>query len=195
MDLQSGLPRTAIYSMIEDTAGVFWMISGAGIIRAPRTNLNAVADGATKTVVCQLLDRGDGLPGLAFSTGRQPTCARDASGRVWFAAEKGLAMIDPGTVRVNTSPLQVHIESIVYHVPDRRAGANESEIHLSAPFTGHVVLPAGSRRIEIEYTAPSFAAPEKVRFQTKLEGRDPAWEESANRRAAYLYEKIGRAHV
>src|SRR5439155_4204591 len=50
------------------------------------------------------------------------------------------------------------------------------------------VLPAGSRRIEIEYTAPSFAAPEKVRFQTKLEGRDPAWEESANRRAAYLYE-------
>jgi len=36
-------------------------------------------------------------------------------------------------------------------------------------------LPALSRDLQIDYTALSFVAPEKVRFRVKLEGHDPDW--------------------
>jgi two-component sensor histidine kinase len=46
-------------------------------------------------------------------------------------------------------------------------------------------LPAGSTRFELYYTAPSFVAPEKVRFKYKLEGFDNDWIDSGTRRIAY----------
>jgi PAS domain S-box-containing protein len=39
-----------------------------------------------------------------------------------------------------------------------------------------VAFPAGTRRLEFQYAALSFAAPEKNRFQRFLEGRDQDWE-------------------
>jgi signal transduction histidine kinase len=41
------------------------------------------------------------------------------------------------------------------------------------------------RDLEIEYTALSFVAPQKVRFRYKLEGHDTEWQEPGNRRQAF----------
>jgi signal transduction histidine kinase len=46
-------------------------------------------------------------------------------------------------------------------------------------------LPAGTTRFDLYYTAPSFVAPEKVRFKYKLEGFDQDWIDSGTRRIAY----------
>jgi signal transduction histidine kinase len=53
-----------------------------------------------------------------------------------------------------------------------------------------VILPPGSRRIEIEYTALSFNAPDKVRFQIKLEDNDEDWHDEGNRRSALFQELL-----
>jgi signal transduction histidine kinase len=45
-----------------------------------------------------------------------------------------------------------------------------------------VRLPALVRDVWIDYTALSFAAPEKVRFRYKLEGQNPDWKEAVNDR-------------
>ena len=50
---------------------------------------------------------------------------------------------------------------------------------------GLVHLPARSRDIEINYTALSLAAPEKVRFRYRLEGRDQEWQDVGTRRQAF----------
>ena len=46
-------------------------------------------------------------------------------------------------------------------------------------------LPPLIRDLEIDYTALSLAAPEKVLFRYKLEGRDADWQEAGNRRQAF----------
>jgi signal transduction histidine kinase len=46
-------------------------------------------------------------------------------------------------------------------------------------------LPRGTARFDLYYTAPSFVAPEKVRFKYKLEGFDKDWIDSGTRRIAY----------
>src|SRR5713101_5216538 len=39
--------------------------------------------------------------------------------------------------------------------------------------------------LEIDYTALSLVAPEKIRFRVKLEGRDPDWKDVGNERKAF----------
>src|SRR5258707_4570428 len=46
-------------------------------------------------------------------------------------------------------------------------------------------LPALIRDLQIDYTALSLAAPEKVRFRYKLEGRDHDWQDAGTRRQAF----------
>ena len=45
-------------------------------------------------------------------------------------------------------------------------------------------LPARTRDLQIDYTALSLTAPEKVHFKYKLEGQDPDWREVVNDREA-----------
>src|SRR5262249_3452996 len=51
--------------------------------------------------------------------------------------------------------------------------------------TASLKVAAGSTRFDFYYTAPSFIAPENVRFKYKLEGFDPDWIDGGNRRVAY----------
>ena len=46
-------------------------------------------------------------------------------------------------------------------------------------------LPRLSRDLEIDYSALSFVAPQKVRFRYKLESRDASWQEAGTRRQAF----------
>jgi len=51
-----------------------------------------------------------------------------------------------------------------------------------------VRLPPGSHRLEIEYTALTYGAPDKTRFQTRLEGIGRDWEDAEDLRVARFYE-------
>src|SRR5262249_61337555 len=51
--------------------------------------------------------------------------------------------------------------------------------------SGNLRLPPLARDLEIDYTALSFVAPEKIRFRYKLEGHDRDWQEAGNRRQAF----------
>src|SRR5262249_39077265 len=60
--------------------------------------------------------------------------------------------------------------------------------------TGSLRLPALSRDLEIDYTALSFVAPEKIRFRYKLEGHDANWQEAGNRRQAFYNDLPPRTY-
>ena len=51
--------------------------------------------------------------------------------------------------------------------------------------SSHPRLPPLVRDLQIDYTALSFVAPEKVRFRYKLEGLDSDWQDAGNRRQAF----------
>ncbi len=193
---EHGLPDQEVRGIIEDEQGHFWMPSNRGIIRARREQLHAVADGTVARLDCQVLDQNDGLPSVECPPG-QPTCARDAGGRMWFATQRGVAVIDPARFRLNSQAPPVRVEQLTYRVPLTKPGqrgrgisgaSSRDEVRLTAPFSLPLRMPPGSYGLEIEYAALSYSAPEKVRCEFMLEGQSSDWENVQNRRVVRFYQ-------
>src|SRR5262249_13796562 len=120
-----------------------------------------------------VLDRSDGLRSMAAARGYNPRVARSTDGKLWFFVGDGISVVDPRRLPFNRLPPPVQVEQIT---ADRKT-------YDAAP--GNLRLPPLARDLEIEYTALSFVAPEKVRFRYKLEGFDRDWQDVANRRQAF----------
>jgi PAS domain S-box-containing protein len=196
IDASAGFPVKSIYGVLEDDRGYFWMPTNHGVARVSRADLVAAADGtATAPLTCQVLDAGDGFPGAECTGTRQPVCARDQTGRFWFATPKGIAMLEPHLFRPNVLPPPTHIEKIYSYMPppgdvgqtgQTGAGA-ESVTRATPPYAQPIVFPAGIRRVEFRYTGLSFGAPEKLRFQVKIDGRDADWVNLGPERVTFFY--------
>ena len=65
------------------------------------------------------------------------------------------------------------------------AAAHPDKSALRTPHSAVLQIPPGNRRLEIQYTALSFTAPEKVRFKYRLENLDEDWTDAGGRRTAY----------
>ena len=151
IDEGDGLPTGGVHGILEDGMQCFWMATSHGVVRAHRSDLESVADGRTTRLHAQRLDLNDGLPSVECANGVQPTCARDARGRLWFATAKGVAMVDPEHFLLNTNPPPLQIESLIYRAARgkaARARLDPTERRIEAPFAERLILPAGSRRIE-----------------------------------------------
>ncbi len=117
------------------------------------------------------------------SGGGDPAGWKGSDGKLWFPTIKGVAMIDPAGIKTNSQPPPVVIEQI---------RTNDQPIALR----DRLELPPGTTRFDLYYTAPSFVAPERVRFKYKLEGFDKDWIDSGTRRIAYYTNlRPGRIHV
>ena len=180
-----GLPNNFICGIEEDGRGNFWISSHNGIFRVSLTALNNCADGRTNSVDCLAYGIGDGLPSLACSGGLQPAACRLADGRICFPTSKGLVLVNPDDAKENPLAPLVVIEEIVaggYTVAEGSGG--ESPLR----------IPPGLQRFEFHYTGLSFVAPEKMRFQYRLEGWERDWLDAANNKrvAEYSYIPPGR---
>ena len=173
--VRQGLPNNIIGCIMDDGSGSYWMSSHAGIIRAARQELDLCADGRINLVHCSSFGKSDGLPTLECSTGFQPAGCKTRDGRLWFPTGKGLVAVDPKDIHVNSRPPPVVVEEVRV---DGRAFATR------ATTEEPLRIAPGQHRIEIDYTALSFVAPEKVRFQYQLSGLETNWEEAGTRRGA-----------
>jgi signal transduction histidine kinase len=108
-------------------------------------------------------------------------------------ANTASALIAPGVPKLTAALLGSTSPEVTR--PHDGSGSRDIERHIEDPFSATILLPPGSRRIQIRYTAPSFVAPEKVRFQVKLDGRDTDWQDQGNQRVADFYELPPRPYV
>jgi ligand-binding sensor domain-containing protein len=168
----TGLFHDAVQSVMADDRGYLWMTSNRGIFRVRAEELSA-ATGSLQTLHPISLPTGNGMRNVECNNG-QHGGVRGRDGRLWFATLKGLAMADPGRIRLNTVPPQVVIEKVV-------AGRREIELDGSRSIT----VEAPTRDLEFQYTALSFRNPGAIRFRYRLEGFDNGWIEAEGRRTAY----------
>jgi signal transduction histidine kinase len=169
---RNGLPCDAVQWSIEDNAQSVWLKMPCGLVRIARSELDAWATAPSKSIHPAVFDSSDGLKLYATGTGLSPRVAKSADGKLWFVTFDGISAIDPHRVPFNKLPPPVHVEQVI---ADRK----------TYPVDGKLRLPALTRDVEIDYTALSFVAPEKMRFRFKLEGRDKDWHEVVNRRQAF----------
>jgi signal transduction histidine kinase len=123
-----------------------------------------------------LFDSSDGVRPLAVCCGYSPVAAKSQDGRLWFKSPDGVSVADPRHLAFNKLPPPVHIEQIV---GDRQTYEATSAVN------GQVRLPPLVRDLQIDYTALSLVAPEKVRFRYRLDGYDRDWQDAGNRRQAF----------
>lgn len=175
---EQGLPNSVIGHIEADGRGFFWMSSYGGILRASEQELNRCADGELAAVSFLNYGINDGLPTLECSEGLQAAGGKTPDGRLWFPTAKGLVAVDPAGVKMNPLPPPVRIEEM--RVDDKKFADGSA--------AGRLKIPPGRHRIEFEYTALSFVAPEKVRFKCRLNNFETEWADvSAKRLATYNY--------
>lgn len=168
-----GLYNDVIYRIMEDAGGNLWMSSTKGIFRLSRNELNDFAAGAIKTLAPVVYGTADGMKTSECSGGGQPAGWKTADGKLWFATIKGVAMIDPQRVKVNSVPPLVAIEGIT---------ADERDYD---PYEKGIELPPRTSRFDFHYAGLSYIAPSKVMYKYKLENFDRDWVDAGNRRTAF----------
>ena len=117
-----------------------------------------------------------GIRSTAMVVPNQPVAWKGRDGRLWFASAHGTAVVDPASMVQNTLPPSVWIEDVVVDGQSRMTGAAAT-------------YPAGRGDFEFHYVGLSFVAPERVRFQYRLDGIDNDWIQAGTRRTAY-YTKL-----
>jgi signal transduction histidine kinase/ligand-binding sensor domain-containing protein len=175
---KNGLPCDTVHWVMEDDAPSFWLYTTCGLVRIARSELDAWAAAvdkdkhATPTVQATVFDSSDGVRSLEDNGGYTPHVAKSSDGKLWFLPSDGVSVVDPRHLPVNSLPPTVHIEQIA-------ADGRTYDTASSAS------LPPLIRDLEIDYTALSLVAPEKVMFRYKLESWDRDWIDAGNRRQAF----------
>jgi len=175
---EDGLFDDRIFQILEDGQGNLWMSCNKGVFRVSRKELIDFAEGEARDVTSFAYGKTDGLKSSECNGGNQSAGYKAHDGSLWFPTMKGIAMIDPENIVINTNPPLVTIEKVLVD-------------NTAIDFHGkEVSLPPGSKKFEFHYTALSFAAPEKVKFGYRLEGFEADWVNAETRRTAY-YTNLG----
>ena len=176
LNSRDGLPCDTIHWTIEDDDRSLWLYTACGLVRIRRTELDAWIADPKRRIQTSAWDAGDGVRLRSVAaTAYTPRVAKSTDGRLWFVTNDGIQILDPRHLTVNKLPPPVHIEQIV---ADHKVywhnllGAAAASLH----------LPPRTRDLQIDFTALSLVAPEKIRFKYKLEGQDDEWREVVNDR-------------
>jgi signal transduction histidine kinase len=180
--MQSGLPSDIICQILDDGIGNLWIGSHKGIFYLPKDSFKDFDAGKIPSLPCIAYGLYDGLPTLECSGNYQPSCWHGHDGTLWFATAKGLVSIRPDTVSVNRQPPPVLIENVFV---DGKPVALDTRHPTPGTFAKPLEIPPGKHQFDFNYTALSFAAPDKVRFRYRLEGLDEGWVEADGKRSAH----------
>lgn len=129
---------------------------------------------------CGLFRLADGrLTRLPTSHHHIQAVFEDRDGDLWVGTASGLNRLRPRSLRMqgngasemSAQPPPVRIENIII---------NDNPI----PYSDHITIQSPCRKLEIRYTIPHLACPEKTRFRYLLEKVDTNWVEAGSQRVA-----------
>lgn len=169
---RQGLFDDEIFETIPDRRGNLWMSSNKGVFQVPLQQLKEYAAGHRASITSIPYGIADGLKNKECNGGFQPAGWRTKDGRLLFPTMKGLAIVDPEKLQVNSIPPPVSIE---------RVSIDGLHFNPGRPVTAK----PGKGQLEFEFTAPSLVASDKIRFKYKLEQFDKEWIDAGERREAY----------
>ncbi len=158
-----GLSHNVISQLARDSYGRLWANGDLGLFYMTLSEVNTVMDGLKETFVSVGYGKDENLPSLQANYGYSPNLVRDESTHLWFATRSGLAIVH--TEYVAESKLAPGVQISAVHVNDTPLGVDASR----------ATAQAGVRSLMFEVEVFSFASPEKVALQYRLEGIDEDW--------------------
>ena len=153
-DSTCGLGTDDVFQMVLDYTGTVWMTSNHGIISVDYNELLELSSGERKRLSAKLYGASDGL--LTGGVTATSLSMKDSKGKVWLTLVDGFAIYDPVKSGKNTITPKIDIQE--YSI--------DSERHV---YHGEkIVLPPGTKRLNIKYTGLSFISSDSMRFSSML---------------------------
>ncbi len=186
---EQGLYDDQISSIVSDGKGWLWFSADKGLFKVREQELNRVAAGRAGRVRSIHYGRGEGLPSLEGNFGDCPNALRSTDGRLWFPMRTALAVVDPERLGETSMAPAAQLErvSVDDHPVAWYGGAfppNAAALDLKNASSSIRIGP-GHHRLDFDFTALSFSAPENIQFRYRLEGLEEDWNEPTTRRATY----------
>jgi signal transduction histidine kinase/ligand-binding sensor domain-containing protein len=173
----NGLPCDRIHWTTEEDDRSLWLYTACGLVRIPRSQVDAWISDPRHRVEPTVWDATDGALPWGSPSSFGPTLAKAADGKLWYVTREDIEVVDPPHLASNKLAPPIHVEKVV-------ADHKMYWQNIAGSAASNVRLPALTRDLEIGYTALSLTAPEKVHFKYKLEGQDSDWREVVNDREA-----------
>ena len=163
----SGLPCDTVQWALADDAESLWLGMACGLVRISSGEITAWASAADRRhtprgVLSTVFGSADGFRFLTGTPYSVPV-VKSMDGRLWFRSLVGVNVLDPGSLPFNRLPPPVHVEHVI---------ADRKTYDVVSSGAGGLRLPSLTRDLQIDFTALSLVAPEKIRFRYRLEGRD-----------------------
>jgi signal transduction histidine kinase/streptogramin lyase len=179
----NGHPLVSLTAVIEDESGALWLGTSSGVVSFNPDDFERAVDAAGNRIPYRLYT-SETLAGNPRWYGHR-AAARTTDGRLWFITSRGVTVVDPRVAPVYRDPLPVRIDTI------------EVDGQVIDSFDGNR-LPAGTRKLEVSFSALTLTTPERTHFRYRLDGFDANWVEvGMQRQAAYTNLPAGdyRFHV
>ena len=153
------LPDEYVAQVLDDNRGNLWLGLRRGLARISKAELRDATQNPKARLYLRFFGVSEGFPDAPCASGSGHLAVKTADGKLWFATQDGLAMVDPWRVaEPPAESLRVYIEA-----------AHE-----------------GDSAADVRFTAPCFTEPEAVRFSWRLEGFDSSWTEPSAERHALI---------
>ncbi|HEY4365656.1 MAG TPA: two-component regulator propeller domain-containing protein [Steroidobacteraceae bacterium] len=166
-------PQTeTVLQIVADRRGEYWITTNRGLYSVRDADLDAFADSSSEHLDFKAYGIADGLRASEFNGGNTRAGSMAPDGSLWLPSIRGVVRIDPATILANPRPPPVVVEKVIVDGVEQ-------------PNTGELSVAAGATQWELQYTALSFVAPDRMRFKYRLEGYDSAWIDAGTRRTAY----------
>lgn len=166
-------PQTeTVLQILADARETYWITTNRGLFCVHAAELEAFADEGRDHLDFRMYGISDGLRASEFNGGNTHAGAVARDGSLWFPSIRGVVRIDAAAIPTNPLPPPVLVEKIVVD-------------GTTLPRAAEIRVAAGATQWELQYTALSLIAPDRVSFKYRLEGYDSAWIDAGSRRTAY----------
>jgi signal transduction histidine kinase/ligand-binding sensor domain-containing protein len=183
-----GLFDDVVSQIVSDGQGWLWFGAEHGIFKVRERELEDVATGRAVRVRSIHYGRDAGLPSLQANAGDAPGAVRTRDGRLWIALRTGLAVVDPTRLRENPAPPAVLLKRVTVDERPVAAYGGIVPIKTVMPLTAQSgtmpPLRPAYRRLQFDFAAMTFGAPETVHFRYRLIGFDDDWVDAGTARHA-----------
>jgi signal transduction histidine kinase/CheY-like chemotaxis protein len=167
-------PQTeTVIQVLRDRHDTYWLTTNRGLFAVAERDLETFAAANTPTLSFRSYSIADGLRTSEFNGGNTRPGSLMPDGSLWLPTIRGVVRVDPSAIPSNPIRPPVIVESLIV---DGKA----------QPLAERVRVEAGATQWEVQYTALSLAAPERVQFRYRLEGFDDAWIDAGARRSAFF---------
>jgi signal transduction histidine kinase/ligand-binding sensor domain-containing protein len=177
LNKQNGLPCDGVFGFNRDDHRNWWLSTPCGYLELADSQIQKWQADSKAVLKFRLLDALDGA--RTKQTPFNPA-AKAPDGRLWFVDRIVAQVIDPARLEEESIPRPVHIELVTAD-------------HKQYAIQDGLKLPALTRDLQIDYTSPSLAHPQKVKFRYRLEGSNSTWQDADTRRQAF-YNNLGPGH-